>query len=368
MTGSVYSISISARATLDMHSLNNEGSEGNLIQTRMVNIIDQEGRLQNVNAISGDMFKHIQAEHLFRALREGEDVPLCAGCRQFNANRINADRDFQFILREQETYQDGNGKNKKRLKYTDADVIDYVLQVCAMDDIEGILIMSAGKESEDESGGESDSTDSDSERISSKKRSIPRKSVVEFGWVVGVPGVVETDSHFHVKYERADRAKAQEDRAAEAEEGSNLGQAIFYRPASSGIYAAVCHLELARIGFNDIRQTYAIEVEQRRWRMEALLQSVLYTFIQPNGALRSAQAPHLVDFSGVVTYSTGAVPAPTVSPLRDGYREEIRALGRSLEQVVPGAVNDEPFDSLSGFTDVVNMLLQAEPYTLRYNS
>lgn len=90
---SLYSISISARATLDLHSLNNEGGEGNQIQTRMVNIVNQTGRLQNVNAISGDMYKHIQSDHLIRrALAAG--LPLCTGCREFNANRINADKDF----------------------------------------------------------------------------------------------------------------------------------------------------------------------------------------------------------------------------------------------------------------------------------
>jgi len=41
----LYSLSISARATLDMHSLNNEGGEGNQIQTRMVNIVGEDGRL-----------------------------------------------------------------------------------------------------------------------------------------------------------------------------------------------------------------------------------------------------------------------------------------------------------------------------------
>ncbi len=95
MDNTLYSLTISARATLDMHSLNNEGGEGNQIQTRMVNIVDQEGKLHNVNAISGDMWKHIQAEHLFRLLNGRDDVPLCAGCRQFNANRISADSDFE---------------------------------------------------------------------------------------------------------------------------------------------------------------------------------------------------------------------------------------------------------------------------------
>lgn len=326
MAQPIYSVSISARATLDMHSLNNEGGEGNQIQTRMVNIIDQHGRLQNVNAISGDMFKHIQAEHLFRLLSEQDGVPLCRGCQQFNANRINADADF--IARTADL--------------SDADLLDELLRSCAMDDIEGILITEG-------------------------KRSVPRKSVIEFAWVVGVPGSVETDSYFHVKYatERSAEQRKQDSEATQSV-GSNLGQAIFHRPASSGVYAAVCHLELARIGFNDITQQYAIDDEQRRQRMEALLKSVLFTYVQPNGAMRSAQAPHLVDFAGVVTYSRSAVPAPTVSPLRDSYRDQLDALRVSLEQVAPGTVGQAQFNSLSEFADIVHELAQDEPYTLRY--
>jgi len=98
---SVYNLTISARATLDLHSLNNEGSEGNQIQTRMVNIVAQDGRLHNVNAISGDMWKHIQAEHLHRLISERGGVPLCKGCQTFNANRINADPDFiEYVKRD----------------------------------------------------------------------------------------------------------------------------------------------------------------------------------------------------------------------------------------------------------------------------
>ncbi|NLF76547.1 MAG: DevR family CRISPR-associated autoregulator [Chloroflexi bacterium] len=326
MTSSLYSISISARTTLDMHSLNNEGGEGNQIQTRMVNVIDQEGRLQNVNAISGDMFKHIQAEHLFRLLRERDDMPLCVGCQSLNANRINADAAF---------LAETAGLN-------DAELVDALLVHCAQDDIEGIL-------------------------ITENKRSVPRKSVIEFGWVVGVPGSVETDSYFHVKYatERSSEQRAA-DRAGQ-ESGANLGQAIFHRPASSGIYAAVCHLELARIGFNDNTQRYAIDEDERHRRMQVLLQSVLFTFMQPNGAMRSAQAPHLVDLNGVLTLSTGPVPAPTVSPLKDDFRRQIGDLRAELNQLVPDTVFAFEFDSLSGFAQVINELLQdTVPYALRY--
>jgi len=100
--------------------------------------------------------------------------------------------------------------------------------------------------------------------------------------------------------------------------------------------------------------------------MEALLKSVLFTYVQPNGAMRSAQAPHLVDFAGVVTYSRSAVPAPTVSPLRDSYRDQLDALRVSLEQVAPGTVGQAQFNSLSEFADIVHELAQDEPYTLRY--
>src|SRR3989337_2265340 len=88
----IYSLAISAQAIIDMHSLNNEGGEGNQIQTRMVNIVDGDGKLHNVNAISGDMFKHIQAEHLHR-LAVSAGLPLSEGARTFNANRVNYDID-----------------------------------------------------------------------------------------------------------------------------------------------------------------------------------------------------------------------------------------------------------------------------------
>lgn len=323
----LYSLSISARATLDLHSLNNEGGEGNQIQTRMVNVIDQRGDLHNVNAISGDMYKHIQAEHLFNIASNHSALPLCAGCREFNANRINADPEFF----------------QRTANMPDRDVINELLKTCAMDDIEGILITEG-------------------------KRSLPRKSVVEFGWVVGIPDKVETDSYFHVKYATSDRTKSEASRAAEEKTGSNLGQAIFHRPTSSGIYAAICHVELARIGFNDISQQYAIDDEQRALRARALLESVLYTFLQPNGAMRSSQAPHIVNLEGVVSISAGATPAPTVSPLKDDYRDQMLRLKDSLNRIAPNAAVDTlSFNSLGDLTDIIgDIMANTTPYTLQY--
>jgi CRISPR-associated protein Cst2 len=45
MSTPIVSLSIAARMTLNMHSLNNEGGEGNQIQTRMIDIVDEDNVL-----------------------------------------------------------------------------------------------------------------------------------------------------------------------------------------------------------------------------------------------------------------------------------------------------------------------------------
>jgi CRISPR-associated protein Cst2 len=316
MTRQVYSLSVCARATLDMHSLNNEGSEGTQIQTRMVNIVAADGRLYNVNGISGDMFKHIQAEHLYHIARNGNNLPLCAACRVFDANRISADREYIAEIK---------GKS-------DAEAIDLMLARCVLDDIEGNLITA--------------------------DRSTPRKSVVEFGWVVGLPEVTATDSYFHVKY-AAERGEAARAAAAEEEaRKANLGQTPFHRPASSGIYAVVSHYEVSRIGFNDITRRYVPDEAARQARYRALLESVLYTFVQPKGAMRAAQLPHIVAFEGVVTYTTAVLPAPTVSPLNPDYVQEIERVAAALNGLRPQAVTVQRFATLGEFAGAMQALIE----------
>jgi len=288
------SLSISAEVILDLHALNNEGGEGNQIQTRMVEVIvrdpndNDRPRVESVNAISGDMFKHIQAEHLFRIAQGRDDLPLCAGCQRFNANRIAIDENFRAYI------NPGDKKNAPNA----TQVLDRLLTTCVIDDLEGNLITEA-------------------------KQSVPRKSVIEFGWVVGRPSVTRTGQYFHVKYNP-------EQPAQEADRSGNQGQAIFYRPASSGVYALVCHLELGRIGYNNIGQHYAISDEERQFRHTALLQSLLYTFVRPAGAMRSTQLPHLVDMRGVLSWSEDVTPAPTFSALNPEFMEQSEKIRDAL--------------------------------------
>lgn len=329
MSNAIYSIAISAQAILDMHSLNNEGGEGNQIQTRMVNIIGADGKLHNVNAVSGDMFKHIQAEHMHR-LAVAANLPLSEGARAFNANRVNYDIEVQNDL----------FKALEKAK-SDPDELDVILKQCSITDMEGILV-TAGK------------------------RSLPRKSVVEFGWVVGVPDSVDTDTYFHVKYasDRSASARAKADESEEARAG-NTGQAIFHRPASSGVYAIVLNLEAARVGFNDISQSYAIDEKQREDRLKVLLESVLYTFVEPAGAMRSTQNPHIVDFKGVVSVSHDVVPAPCISPLKPEFDVDVKQVAEAINSLRPNAVEVKSFASLGEFAQLMaEVTKSAKPLTM----
>jgi len=109
----VNSLSLCARVTLDLHSLNNEGTEGNQQQTRMVYIIDQHGQRQSVNAVSGDMFKHILVEHLIPLL-EDAGQPLSPGAKVHDADRINAlNQAFVDFCENEQEFETG-GKAVKR--------------------------------------------------------------------------------------------------------------------------------------------------------------------------------------------------------------------------------------------------------------
>lgn len=329
----IYSLSICGRVTLDMHSLNNEGGEGNQITTRMVNIVAQDGKLYNVNAISGDMFKHIQAEHLYR-LSKGI-LPLCTGCQVFSGSRILDDDEFKrdVILK----------RTAKRWQYPDREVVERLLRRCTIDDLEGVLIAPERGQQRQSTPTEGEGERERPERAAA--RSIPRKSVAEFGWVVGLPDITTTDSYFHVRY------------AAERGGEEPTEQPIFHRPASSGVYAAVATFEISRIGFNDITQIYAISDEERERRHKTLLESILYTFIEPNGAMRGTQNPHIVAFEGAVTVSTRVMPAPTLSPLNPRYREELDQVAAALNQLKPGALTIHRFDSMGQFAEVMKELI-----------
>lgn len=319
----VASISISGEITLNLHSLNNEGGEGNQIMTRQLTIIDRQGIPHTVTGISGDMFKHIHVGHLINlAQAKEENLPLCTNCKIFNPNRLSTGEDLAAVL---------------EVGYVDADVIEKINEMCVVDDAHGVLVTNIG----------------------GTNKNVPRKSIVEFGWTVGIPGKNNTESYIHAKYVS--------DAGTKTTTATNEGQNIFHRPANHGVYAFVCSIEAYRIGFNDITREYANV--NRKERYKALVQSLLSSIINPKGAMTSTQKPHITDFKGVVAVSSTPTPAPTISALYgDNYREEIKTIGENLNRIDRNAITLYEFNGLGELSKILADLAEQEPYELSANN
>ena len=330
MSKKIASISISGEITLNLHSLNNEGGEGNQIITRQLSVIDKEGVQHTVNGISGDMFKHIHAAHLVNHASEGK-LALSSYSKLNNPNRISAKNDLEPYFE----------KTKKKNK-SSADVVDAVINICSVCDLHGILIT-------DKVGDNPNSTNT------------PRKSCIEYGWTVGIPEKNNTESYIHTKLVP---------NAGEKGSGtsSNEGQNIFHRPANHGAYAFICNIDAYRIGFNDMSRTYAFDEKdvdtKRKSRYKATIQSLISSIINPRGAMTSAQKPHITDFKGVVTYTTSLTPAPTISAINPDYKGEIKEITKNLNILEEGTIHAEEFKSISGLIALLTKLAGFEPYKI----
>ena len=157
--------------------------------------------------------------------------------------------------------------------------------------------------------------------------------------------------HFHVSMPRRARQEA-----GDATGLANVGQNIFHRPASSGRYAVVLNVDLYRLGRNDITLTYAMSHEERLRRAQALLTSILNTFLKPTGAHRNTQNPHVLGFEGCVTLSSGSFPAPAASALDASYISEIETIAGSLNELAPGVISLYRFASVGGFAEVMTRI------------
>ena len=323
MTTPIKSLSLACRVVMDMHALNNEGNESNRLMTRQVGIvtpIEQEnggpgyGRF-TVNAISGDMNKHIFADAL-RNIALDLGLPVCRACQALDPARMMGNPEFQAFIDEKPSVDL---------------VIDRLLD-CVIDDICGIMITAGGM-------------------------SIKRKSAIEFGWTVGLPEITEVQEFIHARHAitrvhrtRLDR-DADEDARKDAsdERQRNIGQMVFNRPASSGVYAFVAHLDIASIGFNDASQVYPEHVQDRDLRLRAALMAMAQTVLHPKGALTSTQLPHVVDVEGFVSMSSTAAAAPLISPLADQYIERSEDIAQLINRLHgENAVRVLPFAGSEG--------------------
>jgi CRISPR-associated protein Cst2 len=300
MNKGVFEIAILGRVIWNLHSLNNEGTIGNVTEPRTVVLWDGT----KTDGVSGEMMKHIHAFWTWLQAKNAADIPLCTACQRFQPQRADAAR--------------------VGLPSDNALAVKEVLSRCALCDLHGFLVQDP---------------------------QINRQSTVEFGWIVGVRDSVHREFHIHARHAVAERGatRATEEVAA---------QMVYHRPTRSGVYALVTLYQPWRIGLNEVDYTYVLDDAQRQPRHGLILTAYEWTFKRPDGAMITTRLPHIEGFEGVVLVSSQPVPVPLLSPLRDDYLERLQALAQKQ------GIEAHRFGDLVELIDILQPLAKAQPLRL----
>ena len=316
MDGKIYEIAILGRVVWQLHSLNNEGTVGNVTEPRSIRIIDPNTKkVVTTDGVSGEMLKHIHTEIMW-ALDDKNN--LCDACKVLNPEKFN------FAI-----------KTKKVTAKDVEDALKQALETCDICDVQGFLL---------------------------ERPTASRKSTVEFGWALGIPEVYR-DIHTHARHALGEKGKSESQEEQEAEGVTT--QMVYHRPTRSGVYAVISVFQPWRIGLNEARQskyTYDADNDVRERRYKLALKAYQFLFARPEGAMTTTRLPHVEDFSGVIIYSTEPTPVPVISPLKDNYVTEIKAITRSLES----SLKVMEFNSIADFTMKIGQLADNRPYKMEF--
>jgi len=322
----IYELAVIGRAKWDLHSLNNEGSIGNVTEPRTVMLADGT----KSDGVSGEMLKHIHVHTLWQ-IAQG-DLPLCSNCRHLEPNKAN----------KADHLKDGDPPEE---------AMQASISQCALCDLHGFLV---------------------------EKPTINRSSCIEFGWAVGLPGRNHRDLHLHARHAVGDRAKPKAKQSAPAkkdasnqqasgdqvaEDQAGTSQMVYHRPTRSGEYAVVSVFKPWYIGLEHFDYTYVIDHEERCQRFRAAMRAYQAMFWQPDGAMTTTRLPHVEGFEGAVVVSRSNLPVPVVSALGTDpdYREELA----DLVATIGGQLEVHTYDSMAGFVKVMDTLANdGEPFTL----
>jgi CRISPR-associated protein Cst2 len=268
MNEAIYEIGLVGRIRIDAHSLNNEGTVGNVTEPRTIVLANGE----KTDGISGEMLKHIHAEALWQLARD-KKAQLCSACQILSPMKADAN---ELIKKMKEAKPALNEALK-----------------CAICDIHGFLV---------------------------QKPTFNRKSTVEFGWALALPNNFYRDIHVHTRIAAGEKGREKGEEAGVSE------QMIYNRPTRSGVYAFVSVFQPWRIGLNEIDYTYAIDDKARKERYELVLDAYRAMMTRLEGAMTTTRLPHFGDFEGVIAKTENALPVPVISPLTDNYTQQMETI------------------------------------------
>jgi|Deesub1362A_J573_1020465.scaffolds.fasta_scaffold02794_3 CRISPR-associated protein Cst2 len=266
----VFEIAILARITWNLHSLNNEGTVGNVTEPRTVVLASGK----KTDGISGEMLKHIHAYNIW--LLQEDKRQFCEACKKFHPQKA----DMNPLI------QKGN-KPEKAMKTA--------LSSCILCDLHGFLV---------------------------QRPAVARPSTIEFGWALGLPDRIHREIHIHARHSIVGRSKEEvkaRQEEKETQERQMTAQMIYHRPSRSGTYAIVSVFQPWRIGLNEVNYSYAIDNDERKIRYQLTLNAYKATLMRTDGAMTSTRLPHTEAIEGVIVVSETNFPVPAISPIGDDY-------------------------------------------------
>ncbi|MEM2582757.1 MAG: DevR family CRISPR-associated autoregulator [Candidatus Thermoplasmatota archaeon] len=336
----VYEIAILGRVTWNLHSLNNEGTVGNVTEPRTIVLANGT----KTDGISGEMLKHIHTEKMWELEKNKEE--FCNPCKQLKPEKA-----------------DGNENVRK--KKTPEEAVKEALK-CELCDIHGFLV---------------------------QKPTVARTSLVEFGWAVGIPQVYR-DIHTHARHsvheqfvqieeekeignwgsekcsEKNCKVKPEESKLYKIENKwycekhlpIKKAQMVYHRPTRSGIYALVSVFQPWRIGLNDVNINYQIEDNKRKSRYQLVLKAYQAMFLRVEGAMSSTRLPHTENFDGVIVVAKDNYPVPVITPLKDTYITEIENIQQKIGDNI---LEVKRFTCLEQYVKKINELMNDNPYKVK---
>jgi CRISPR-associated protein Cst2 len=317
----IKNISLVGRLTINLASLNNEGSEGNATQNRTATVV-VDGQLYTVPVISGDMLKYWHAKHL-GTLASERGLPLSrnSNMREANPNRFKSEiNDPEWVAKNMPETATMSGKISGTARQPiEVALYREIAKACTVTDAHGLLVTDISPQGE-----------KDEKSVFNASVAVARTSRVQVGFMTGIPEINETKHYFHAKYVKERSGNTSRDG------GSNEGQNIFTRPATSAEFAIVVNIDLQGIGFDDSANKYVISETERAERQKAVLDALSYTLMNQPGANASQQFPHIMGFSGAIVSSTSRLPAPTMSPIQKDYLDQLTNVVKFANEMTAG--------------------------------
>lgn len=303
--GSVFEISFMMRVTWNLHSLNNEGTVGNVSEPRTVVLANG----MKTDGVSGEMLKHLHTYNVW--LAESQKDRFCQACQRLEPQKADLP-DYR--------------RTFARLNNVAA--MGQAITNCVLCDMHGFLM---------------------------QEPAISRRSTIEFGWAVGLPDVYR-DTHVHARHAVSGRGQERPEGEEEV-----AAQMVYHRPTRSGAYAVVSLFQPWRIGLNEITYEYAVADEETRLARYRLgLEGYKNMLQRADGAMTSTRLPHAEGVEGIIAVSHRNAPAPVISPLRDDYAQQIEALAARNS-----ALALHRFNNVAEACGVLDTLAEATLYPFR---